>query len=165
MSLSLFDDAFFPLASFGDPFFRRDFKDVMPRQSYDLAKNSRFGATDVTEHSDGSLEFHVDAPGLAKDDYSIEVSPDNLLTISGERKTSTESEEPMDNGGKRAAAADKPVKRWSERTYCSFKRSWRLPETADVDGITASVTDGVLTLGVPAVAPEPAPEPRRIRVD
>lgn len=38
----------------------------------------------ITECEDGSLQFKVDAPGLAKDDFKIEVSPDNVLTISGE---------------------------------------------------------------------------------
>lgn len=65
----------------------------------------------------------------------VEISPNNVLTISGERKSETKSEE----GG---------VVRM-ERSYGTFMRSFRLPEHVDPEGIKAHAAQGVLKLTVP----------------
>jgi HSP20 family protein len=109
----------------------------------------RFGATDVTEKADGSLVFHVDAPGLAKGDFNIEVSPEHVLTISGERKNESQG--------------DDSTSRWSERSFSSFTRSFQLPPSAKVDQIIANATDGVLELTVPEAVDAPK-EPTKIVV-
>jgi len=41
-----------------------------------------------------------------------------------------------------------------ERRFGSFSRSFTLPKNVDVDGITASAKDGVLTVTVPKVEEE-----------
>jgi HSP20 family protein len=91
----------------------------------------------------------VDAPGLAKGDFNIEVSPENVLTISGERKN--------ENKGEDSTA------RWSERSFSSFTRSFQLPPSAEVDRIMANATDGVLELTVPGAVEAPK-LPTKIRV-
>lgn len=140
---------------------------------------NRFGATDVTTHDD-RIEFQVDAPGLSKEDLSINVSMDNVLTIKGSRSSQSSSEAaepPADtaaeggstekveagDGGSEVASTEQSETavsqapsgqtRWSERSFSSFTRSFQLPSTAKVDEISADLKDGVLTLTVPTEAP------------
>src|SRR6201999_1272974 len=68
-------------------------------------------------------------PGLAEEDVAIEFA-DNVLTVSGERKS--EHEEKKD-GYRRV-----------ERSFGSFRRSLRIPEGVDTDAITARFDKGVL---------------------
>jgi HSP20 family protein len=63
---------------------------------------------------------HADIPGLSKDDIKVNVSPDRLLTISGERKSESKTEE---EGMLRV-----------ERSYGNFMRRFRLPDNVDVEG-------------------------------
>lgn len=72
-----------------------------------------------------------------------------MLTISGERKAETKSEE----GG---------VVRM-ERTYGTFTRSFRLPDHVDAEHIKAQTAHGVLKLTIPKSTEEEAK--RTIQVD
>ena len=88
----------------------------------------------------------ADVPGV--DPTAIEVSADNnVLTIKGERKSDTSE----DNG---------KLKR-VERSHGAFLRSFTLPESADVAGISASGKHGVLEISIPKKA-ETAP--RKIEI-
>lgn len=60
---------------------------------------------------------------------------DDILTISGEKKTEKETNQ-----------ADYRV---SERSYGAFTRSIALPSSVSADKIEASMRDGVLTLKAP----------------
>ena len=53
---------------------------------------------------------------------------------------------------------------FSERTYGSFQRSFRLPADVKVDDIDANFSDGVLTVSIPKVQEEVA-KPRKINVN
>ena len=44
---------------------------------------------------------------------------------------------------------------FSEREYGAFQRSFRLPEDAQADDVTADFKDGVLTVKVPKAGPPP----------
>mmetsp|Transcript_12828 Transcript_12828/g.38519 ORF Transcript_12828/g.38519 Transcript_12828/m.38519 type:complete len:206 (-) Transcript_12828:164-781(-) len=158
---------------------------IMPSRSlfpsfdrFDSMMMSRFGATDVVTHDD-HIEFQIDAPGLKKEDLNINISIDNVLTITGKRSAHNSSgdsalagddgapsdddgtaESPTDPSGdstptKKEAAevAGRGTTRWSERSFSSFTRSFQLPSTASVDQIEATLADGVLTLNVPTEAP------------
>jgi HSP20 family protein len=86
--------------------------------------------------TDGFYLLYADVPGLAKADLSIKLSPkDRVLKLSGERK----------------APADWESGSWQQkqRKFGSFERAWQLPEDADSQGISAKVTEGVLTVTVP----------------
>src|SRR5690242_14762594 len=72
-------------------------------------------ATDVVEREDGYV-LAVDLPGLSESDVKIEVE-DNVLTVSGERKSSSE--------------ATKDGYRRVERAYGTFSRRLTLPEGVD----------------------------------
>ncbi|MDE0093528.1 MAG: Hsp20/alpha crystallin family protein [Gammaproteobacteria bacterium] len=87
---------------------------------------------DIFEEDD-RIVISADLPGLDTND--IEVYVDNgRLTIKGER---TSEHRTGDNKNGRF-----------ERTYGSFARSFDLPDTADVDNVTASSKNGVLEIVV-----------------
>ncbi len=88
---------------------------------------------DIEEHED-RFDVHADLPGVKKEEISVTVE-NGTLTIKGERSRFSDSK-------------SKNVKR-SERTYGAFSRSFRVGEQIEVDKITATYRDGVLTLSVP----------------
>lgn len=86
------------------------------------------------QENDGTFLVKVDVPGVSPE--NVEVTLDhNLLTIKGNRTTESESE---GQGFKRR-----------ERVSGSFIRQFTLPDTADENGITARVADGVLNITIP----------------
>lgn len=95
-----------------------------------------------------AYEVNVELPGVARDDIQIDVH-DNMVTVHGEKKTEREEE------GKTYF--------FSERTFGSFDRSFRLPANADADKIAANFKDGVLTIRIPKAGPPPE-KTRRIDI-
>ena len=104
--------------------------------------------TDITDKGD-SFVLEADLPGFKKDDIKIDLENDRL-TISAERKD--EHEEKGKNGYIRR-----------ERSYGSFSRSFDV-SGIDTSAISASYTDGVLTLNLPK-RPELVPENRKITIE
>jgi HSP20 family protein len=102
-------------------------------------------AMDLVESGD-HLVLRADLPGLTEDDVSIEVK-DNVLTISGERKTEDEEKR---EGYHRV-----------ERSFGSFARSLTLPEGVDADKVEASFDRGVLEVRIPK--PEER-KPQRVQI-
>jgi HSP20 family protein len=96
--------------------------------------------------ADDHFILKADLPGLGEDDVNVEVR-DNVLTISGERRTEHEEK---DRGWMRV-----------ERSFGRFSRSLTLPEHADADAITASFDRGVLEIRVPK--PEER-KPHRVQI-
>lgn len=91
-------------------------------------------AVNVKETDEG-FQVELAAPGLVKEDFNIELDND-LLVISSEKKSESESEEK----GKYTR---------KEFSYTSFKRSFTLPETADANKIEASYENGMLLIKLP----------------
>jgi HSP20 family protein len=102
-------------------------------------------ATDLIE-SDSHYILRADLPGLSEDDVNVELDG-NVLTVSGERRSSNED---------RKAGYYRV-----ERTYGSFRRSVRLPEGVDGSAITATFDKGVLEITVPK--PELA-KPHKVQI-
>jgi HSP20 family protein len=90
-------------------------------------------ALDVRESED-RWEVTLDLPGLEPGDVSVTFE-DGMLSITGRREFSKE-----DQGDT-----------WHriERSFGTFARSLRLPQTADTEKIEASFDKGVLTVSVP----------------
>jgi HSP20 family protein len=90
-------------------------------------------ALDVRESED-RWEVTIDLPGLEPGDVSVTFE-DGMLSITGKREFSKE-----DTGDT-----------WHriERSFGTFARSLRLPQTADTEKIEASFDKGVLTVSVP----------------
>ncbi len=91
------------------------------------------GRSDLSETDEG-YELEVDLPGLRRDDVAVDYA-NGTLTISGERSDERE---------------DKRKGYYlSERSYGSFRRSFRVPEDVQPDKIDAQFKDGVLTVRLP----------------
>ncbi|HEV7174438.1 MAG TPA: Hsp20/alpha crystallin family protein [Solirubrobacteraceae bacterium] len=102
-------------------------------------------AMDLVETEDNYV-LRADLPGVSEGDVKIELD-DNVLTISGERKSAH----------KEAKEGYYRV----ERAYGSFSRTLKLPEGVDADSINASFDRGVLEVKVPK--PEQR-KPRRVEI-
>jgi HSP20 family protein len=89
---------------------------------------------DVYEE-DSNIVFEVEAPGVDKDDIDISIE-DNRLTIKGERREASESEE------------DRDYYR-SERFYGTFQRSFTLPDKVDTEDVSARYDNGLLHVTLP----------------
>jgi HSP20 family protein len=87
---------------------------------------------------DSGYTIRFDVPGVSKDDIDINVE-DRVLTISGERSDTFDSDE-KSNVYRR------------EAFYGKFSRAFRLPEDADTENVTASYVNGVLEVRVPKSA-------------
>jgi len=90
-------------------------------------------AMDLIETADQYV-LRADLPGLSDDDVNIQLE-DNVLTISGERRTQQEHQE---EGYYRI-----------ERAFGGFARSLTLPEGVDPDGVQAHFDRGVLEIRIP----------------
>jgi HSP20 family protein len=103
-------------------------------------------AMDLVEDGEHFV-LRADLPGVNEDNVKVELE-DNVLTISGERKSEHED---RDAGYYRI-----------ERATGAFSRSLTLPEGIDPDGIQASFDRGVLEVRVPK--PEER-KPRRVAIN
>jgi len=90
-------------------------------------------AVDIRETED-ALNMHVELPGIAKKDITIEVK-DGVLSISGERHYEKDVKE--ENAHR------------IERAYGRFTRSFSLPRNVNADAVEASMQDGVLHVRLP----------------
>jgi HSP20 family protein len=98
-------------------------------------------SVNITE-DDAKFSLHLAAPGLVKEDFNIKVEND-FLVISAEKK-----EEKDEN------VQGKYTRR--EFNYGAFKKSFRLDENINREGITAAYENGVLKINLPKkeVTPE-----------
>mgnify|MGYP003572097532 FL=1 len=103
-------------------------------------------AVDIKEEVNRFVVY-ADIPGVEPKD--IEITMDNgVLTIRGERQNETQEES---EGFKRV-----------ERTRGSFYRRFALPDTADVENISAKGSHGVLEVVIPK---QEKAQPRRVTVE
>ena len=113
------------LPSLFNDFFENDW---MPKT------NATAPAINVSE-DDNAYKVEVAAPGMTKDDFKIYLSDKEHLVVSIEKKK--ESEENKD-GEKRYLRR--------EFSFSKFQQALALPDDVDREQISATVTDGVLTI-------------------
>ncbi|XP_015073064.1 17.4 kDa class I heat shock protein-like [Solanum pennellii] len=94
--------------------------------------------------TDQAHVFRVDIPGMRKEDLKVQIEDDNILEISGER---VKEEEKGDDKWHRV-----------ECKHGSFCRKFRLPENANVEGISCGLENGVLTVNVPKKETQQVPK-------
>ncbi len=127
MALIKRSNTMFPiLGDLLDDFFNSDIFNDMP------AVQSSIPAVNIKE-TDKSYVIELAAPGLKKDDFDIALD-NNVLTISYQKKDEKKEEE--GNYTRR------------EFMFTEFKRSFTLPETADIDKIDAKYKDGILEISI-----------------
>ena len=114
----LFTQTFYPLSSKSD--------------SSQVETGQWVPAVDIKEEKK-QFTILIDLPGIDKKNISIGME-DNILTVQGERQS--EAEEKTDNYYR------------VERVSGKFYRRFTLPETADENQISASITKGVLNITI-----------------
>ncbi|HEU5047274.1 MAG TPA: Hsp20/alpha crystallin family protein [Rickettsiales bacterium] len=88
---------------------------------------------DITS-TDEEYNIQVEVPGMDERDLRLEVTPENMLVISGE---------------KRAESGDNNTNRnyhRMERSYGAFQRVLSLPEDVDHETVDAQMKNGILTV-------------------
>lgn len=122
-----------------------DFFNIKPSGFFE---NEWHPIVDVNEDSK-TISVKAEIPGVDEKDINVTLE-DNLLTISGEKKT----EHTEENKDKRYLV--------SERSYGSFSRTLQLPDNIKGSDIKAEFKKGVLTVNIPKQKVE---EPKRIKID
>ena len=84
-----------------------------------------------TENND-SFEIDLAVPGMKKDDFTIELN-DKILLISSDNINDDQNEKT----------------RLNEFNYSSFQRSFRVPESVELDKIKANYKNGILKIKLP----------------
>jgi HSP20 family protein len=110
-----------------------------------LAARDWIPPMDLAEEG-GDYVVHADLPGLSENDVQIELQ-DNVLTISGERKSEHEERR---QGYYRV-----------ERASGRFSRALTLPEGVDPESVRASFDKGVLEVRIPKPAER---KPHRVSI-
>lgn len=90
-------------------------------------------AVDVDEN-DKAYVVSVELPGVRPEDVGVELE-NGVLTVHGEKKSERE-----EKSGKR---------RWIERSFGAFHRSFTLPANAIAERVEAKFRDGILTVTLP----------------
>ena len=105
----------------------------------------------IEDEKDYKVE--VAAPGMKKEDFNVNVTDDNYLVLTMEKKNETKDE-------------DKKRKYLRREFSChKFEQSLALPEDVNKDEIKASVNDGILTIEIPKVkACEKKPTVKQIAI-
>lgn len=97
---------------------------------------------DVTE-SDKQIKITAELPGMTDKDIEL-VLTDDVLTLKGEK---SEEKEQKDEDF-----------HLSERTYGSFRRSFRIPDNVNAEKVAAAFKNGVLTVTLPKTKRAPKKE-------
>ena len=114
--------------------------------------NATAPAINVIE-DDKDYKVEVAAPGMKKEDFNVNVTDDNYLVLTMEKKNETKDEDKK----------RKYLRR--EFSYHKFEQSLALPEDVNKDEIKASVNDGILTIEIPKVkACEKKPTVKQIAI-
>ena len=96
-----------------------------------LRSASEFSPTVDIEEKENAYLVTADIPGMKKEDIKVDLS-NNVLTISGERTFESKGD-----------------RKYVERSYGKFQRSFSLPVQVMADKIEASYHDGVLHMTLP----------------
>ena len=105
---------------------------------------------DIKESPD-RFDITIELPGLEKSDVAVEVSGNDQLTISGEKK-------------REKIIQDKEYYHLEERSYGKFVRRLKFPVGVDVNKVQAEFKDGVLKVSVPKVENKKVDDVHRVDI-
>ena len=148
-NLPFFDrDSFLtPFDKMFDQMIEAQFPNVVQQVGVKPYQGSAYPKVNVYEYDD-KIGLVAEIPGLKKKQLNIEVE-DGVLTISGDKHNVWEE------------AQAKILRR--ELKQSSFKRSFELGEQLDGDNISASFTDGILSISIPKLEPE-KPKKKSVKI-
>lgn len=139
------------------PMMRRNFSDGWLPSMFNTLFDDEFIPTtrrnapqiNVREDENG-YNVEVAAPGMNKEDLKLELNPEENLVITMEKKTQNENK----------------AGRYLRRDFSleKFTQTLILPQDARKEDITASMSDGILTIMIPKIVEE-TPQPRQITIN
>ena len=109
-------------------------------------------AVNVKE-SDNAFTMEIAAPGLKKEFCSVNINNEGNLVVKIENKAQHE-EKPQEG--------EKHHYLRREFSYASYEQAYTLPDAVNKDAISAKVEDGILTIELPKLAPEPEKKMDRV---
>ncbi len=112
----------------------QQFTDIANQLAKSEGSIASFTPSVNTREDEKGYYVEADLPGVKKEDIHLDIK-DNVLTISGERKTKDE--------------VKKEDYYKVETTYGKFERSFTLPDDVDVDNIEAKSENGALEVTLP----------------
>lgn len=130
---------------------RRYHQSWLPAMFDDFFDNEWMKKTNATAPAINVIEtekeykVEVAAPGMNKEDFNVHVDENGNLVIAMEKRTENKEEDKEKKG--------RYLRR--EFSYTKFQQTLILPEDVEKDTINASMNDGVLSIELPRIAPEP----------
>lgn len=122
-----------------DDLFQNFWNDFIDGDIFGVSNTSKvkanIPAVNIKETED-NYSIQLAAPGMKKEDFELNLD-NGVLHISSERKEENETKDDKHNYTRR------------EFNYSSFKRSFTLPNTADLNKINAAYKDGMLEIDIP----------------
>lgn len=111
---------------------------------------------------EGKEQYKVElaAPGMTKDDFSVNLDEDNGIVIAMEKKSETKKESDADSKCKTTENNCRYLRQ--EFSYTKFQQTFILPEDVDKEKISAEVKNGILTVLLPKKVQEEVPATKRI---
>ncbi len=114
-------------------FFNDDFMGFTP------AKQFASPAVNVIE-DDKQYTLELAAPGMTRNDFCVRLENDNELVIGLQKKE--EKTDDTQNDRKRNYLR-------REFSYASYRQTFLIPDDVNVEGISAAMADGILTVALP----------------
>jgi HSP20 family protein len=133
------------LPDLSDHFFGRDLMSNFFSDGADYSVPS----VNIRENKN-AFEIELAVPGMDKNDLNIQLDKD-ILTISAENKDEN-------------SEGDKDRFMRREFSYSTFKRSFSIPESVNVDKIKASHENGVLTVELPKMEEDKSKLKKMIKI-
>lgn len=99
--------------------------------------NATAPAVNIIENEDDFC-IEVAAPGMTKEDFKVDITPDNELVISLEKRT-----EEKEEGKKKGTYLRR------EFSYSQFQQCLLLPDNIERENISARMEHGVMTIVIP----------------
>jgi HSP20 family protein len=127
------------------PLFGREGRNLL-EEIWGRAASGRLAPSVDISEDDGNYIVTAELPGTKREDVTVELE-DDVLTIRGEKKNEREEK--------------KEKRRFVERSYGTFSRSFTLPANADAEKVSASFKDGVLTV---TIGKRPEAKPRVVDI-
>ena len=146
----------YPVYSTRNAFIPTLFNEIFNEALKPARKSFSTPAINVSE-DDKEYKVEFAAPGMTKDDFNIQLTAEGNMLVKMEKKNEV-SEEKKDDEKKEMTYHR------HEFSYSQFEQTFTLPEDINKEAITASMTDGILTIDLPKVTEEKAPEAKFIEI-
>jgi len=126
-----------PIKSFDDDFAKMNsyFNQMLETHlSKSAISNIGYPRTNIKDLNDKYV-YEFDLAGIPKEDIKLSIDDNNILTLEGEKKESSENKK------------DGYLKK--EIFYGNFKKMMKLPQNIEVDKLSTKYNNGILTLSIP----------------